>query len=148
MPPKAVTKLLSMLYRLSLSRYNNDMTMHQILVVEDDSDLSALLAEQIGLGGYQATTVATLAEARDALAHPAGFDLLLLDVGLPDGDGRTLCADLRRDGQTLPVIILSAHGDEDDVVQGLEDGADAYMRKPFHAAELMARLNHLLPRPA
>lgn len=124
------------------------MNTHQILIVEDDFNLSETLAEQVGNGGYQATTVATLAAARDALADPVrDFDLLLLDVGLPDGDGRTLCADLRRSGQTLPVIILSAHVNEDDVVQGLEDGADAYMRKPFHTAELMARLSRLLPRP-
>lgn len=124
------------------------MNTHQILIVEDDFNLSETLAEQVGSGGYQATAVATLAAARDALADPVrSFDLLLLDVGLPDGDGRTLCADLRRSGQTLPVIILSAHVNEDDVVQGLEDGADAYMRKPFHTAELMARLSRLLPRP-
>jgi len=123
------------------------MSTHQILIVEDDFNLSETLAEQVGSGGYEATTVATLAAARDALADPVkDFDLLLLDVGLPDGDGRTLCADLRRNGQTLPVIILSAHVEEDDVVQGLEDGADAYMRKPFHTAELLARLNRLLPR--
>ena len=123
------------------------MKTHQILVVEDDTDLSAELAEQIGYGGYGATTVATLAAARDALAvMPSTFDLVLLDVGLPDGDGCALCADLRRDGRTLPVIILSGRTDEDDVVRGLEDGADAYMRKPFHTAELMARLRHLLPQ--
>ena len=124
-----------------------DMKIHQILVVEDDTDLSAELAAQIGHGGYGATTVSTLAAARDALAiTPSNFDLVLLDVGLPDGNGCTLCADLRRNGQTLPVIILSGHTDEDDVVRGLEDGADAYMRKPFHSAELMARLKHLLPQ--
>ncbi len=123
------------------------MRILQILVVEDDLDLSAELAEQIGNGGYGATTVGTLAAARDALAiTPGNFDLVLLDVGLPDGDGCTLCADLRRSGQTLPVIILSGLTDEDDVVRGLEDGADAYMRKPFNTAELMARLKHLLPQ--
>lgn len=122
------------------------MNTHQILIVEDDFNLSETLAEQVSHCGYQATTVATLAAARDALADPVrGFDLMLLDVVLPDGDGRTLCADLRRSGQTLPVIILSARVEEDDVVQGLEDGADAYMRKPFHTAELKARLSRLLP---
>ena len=121
------------------------MIKHQILIVEDDADLSAELAGQVSDGGYGATTVATLADARTALSAPAGFDLMLLDVGLPDGDGRTFCADLRRSGQTLPVIILSGRTAEDDVIQGLEDGADAYMRKPFQAAELMARLKRLLP---
>ena len=122
------------------------MGKHQILIIEDDSDLSAELAEQISDGGYGATAVSTLAAARDAMAvAPPAFDLVVLDIGLPDGDGRTFCADLRRDGSTLPVIILSGRDTEDDVVRGLEEGADAYMRKPLHSAELMARLRRLLP---
>lgn len=121
------------------------MSKYQILVVEDDPDLSAALIEQIDSGGYETKAVASLAEARNALSEPeASFDLMLLDVGLPDGDGRSLCADLRRDGYTLPVIILSGRTDEDDVVHGLETGADAYMRKPLQPAELMARLQRLL----
>lgn len=122
------------------------MEPHQILIVEDDADLAMALADQLGHGGYRAVIVPTLAAARNALVDaPGDFDLVLLDVSLPDGDGRTLCADLRRNGDTLPVIILSGLVEEDDVVQGLEDGADAYMRKPFHSAELMARLRRLLP---
>ncbi len=132
-------------YQSASYRYTLHMSKPQILIVEDDTYLSAELAEQVSGGGYTATTVATLAEARNALSPPASFDLMLLDVGLPDGDGLTLCADLRRNGENLPVIILSGRTEEDDVVQGLENGADAYMRKPFHAAELMARLKRLLP---
>ena len=124
------------------------MSKQQILVVEDDPDLAAALVEQIGSGGYTATAVATLNAARVALAGVDAFDLMLLDVGLPDGDGSSLCADLRRDGYNLPVIILSGRTEEDDVVHGLENGADAYMRKPLHPAELMARLHRLLPAGA
>ena len=124
-------------------------TLPQILVVEDDADLGALLVDQLQSSGrWGAASVSTLAAARQALrsgpldAPP--FDAMILDVGLPDGDGRALCAALRAEGLVLPIIILSGHAEEEDVVQGLDSGADAYVRKPFQAAELMARLNALL----
>ena len=124
-------------------------TLPQVLLVEDDTDLGAFLVDQVQLGGrWGATAVATLAAARQALqsgpldAPP--FDAMILDVGLPDGDGRALCAALRAEGLVLPIIILSGRAEEEDVVQGLDSGADAYVRKPFQAAELMARLNALL----
>ena len=125
------------------------MEPYQILVVEDDGDLAHVLADHLGGGGYHAITVPTLAAARNALeTEPGRFDLLLLDLALPDGDGRAFCADLRRNGETIPVIVLSGHGDEEDVAQALDDGADAFMRKPLHAPELMARLRRLLPQVA
>lgn len=137
------------LYLGRQDRYQSDMEEYQILVVEDDGDLAHALADHIGDGGYRAVTVQTLAAARNALeTEPGRFDLLLLDLGLPDGDGRTFCADLRRSGETMPVIILSGHVDEEDVAQALDDGADAYMRKPLHAPELLARLRRLLPHTA
>lgn len=124
-------------------------TLPQVLIVEDDTDLSAFLVDQVQLGGrWSATAVTTLAAARDALrsgpldAPP--FDAMILDVVLPDGDGRALCAALRAEGLVLPIIILSGRAEEEDVVQGLDSGADAYVRKPFQAAELTARLNALL----
>jgi len=124
-------------------------TLPQVLIVEDDTDLGALLVEQLQSSGrWGAASVSTLAAARQALrsgpldAPP--FDAMILDVGLPDGDGRALCAALRAEGLVLPIIILSGHAEEEDVVQGLDSGADAYVRKPFHAAELTARLGALL----
>ncbi len=124
-------------------------TLPQVLIVEDDTDLGAVLVDQVLLGGrWGATAVTTLAAARQALrsgpldAPP--FDAMILDVGLPDGDSHALCAALRAEGLVLPIIILSGRAEEEDVVQGLDSGADAYVRKPFQAAELTARLNALL----
>lgn len=145
---KTQTQPLINLYLSPRNDYGDAMSKHQVLIVEDDPDLAAALVEQVGTGGYAATAVSTLDAARDALAGSSSFDLMLLDIGLPDGDGNSLCADLRRDGYNLPVIILSGRTEEDDVVHSLDNGADAYMRKPLHPAELMARLQHLLPNPA
>lgn len=124
-------------------------TLRRVLIVEDDSDLCALLVEQVQSNGrWGATSVPTLAAARQALqAGPLDappFDAMILDIGLPDGDGRVLCAALRAEGLVLPIIILSGRAEEEDVVQGLDSGADAYIRKPFQAAELTARLSTLL----
>ena len=120
----------------------------RILVVEDDAEISALVAAELdATSRYAAVPVLTLAAARHALqsaTFETDYDAIVLDITLPDGDGRVLCTELRGQGVTLPIIILSGHDAVDDVVQGLEGGADAYMRKPFHAAELLARLTVLL----
>ena len=126
----------------------NPSRLPRILIVEDDPETSALVAAELdATSRYSAIAVATLAAARHAL-HSAtfdtDFDAIVLDIILPDGDGRTLCTELRSQGNTLPIILLSGRDAEDDVVQGLEGGADAYMRKPFHAAELFARLTVML----
>lgn len=120
---------------------------YRILVVDDDTELGATVAEQLeAAGGFSTETVTTLQAAEEALSAPASdVSAVLLDVRLPDGDGRELCARLRQNGFSLPVIVASGLDGEDDVVQGLELGADAYMRKPFAAAELIARLRRLLP---
>lgn len=70
----------------------------------------------------------------------ARFDAIILDVSLPDGDGRDFCADLRRKGKRIPIIILTGSDDETDVVRGLDAGANDYVAKPFRIAELLARL--------
>jgi DNA-binding response OmpR family regulator len=113
-----------------------------ILIVDDDRVLRETLAEQLEVDGeFTATEAATLAEAEGKLAaKDSRFDALILDVGLPDGDGRDLCMRLRRQGYRVPIIMLTASDDEVDVVRGLDSGANDYVGKPFRLAELLARL--------
>ena len=121
--------------------------LYQVLIVDDDIELSASVAEQIeAAGGFTTGSVTTLEAAEHALLAPASdISAVLLDIRMPDGDGRDLCARLRRNGVALPIILVSGLDEEDDVVQGLDSGADAYMRKPFEASELIARLRRVLP---
>ncbi len=113
-----------------------------VLIVDDDRNLLETLVEQLGLDGeFAATSAATLAEAEAILAaKDARFDAVLLDVSLPDGDGRDLCAKLRRQGLRIPIIMLTGSDEEADVVRGLDSGANDYVPKPFRLAELLARL--------
>jgi DNA-binding response OmpR family regulator len=113
-----------------------------ILIVEDDAALRATLAEQLTSdGSFLAEEAESAAEAEAKLtAADAHFDAVLLDVGLPDGDGRDFCARLRRHGKTMPVIMLTGADGELDVVRGLEAGANDYVAKPFSVPELLARV--------
>jgi DNA-binding response OmpR family regulator len=113
-----------------------------ILIVEDDAALRATLAEQITLAGeFHAVEAATAAEAAAKLdAGDARYDAVLLDIGLPDADGREFCAKLRRDGKRMPVIMLTGADAEQDVVRGLDAGANDYIAKPFRLHELLARV--------
>jgi DNA-binding response OmpR family regulator len=113
-----------------------------ILIVDDDQALRAMLAEQLAVDGEFATSEAeTAAEAEAKIgARESRFDALILDVGLPDGDGRDLCARLRRSGVKVPIIMLTGSDEESDVVRGLDAGANDYIAKPFRLAELLARL--------
>ena len=117
-------------------------TPRPILIVEDDADLRATLAEQITLGGdFTADTAATAGEA-DAMQAvvDARYDAIILDIGLPDADGRDFCARLRRDGRRMPIIMLTGAGEEQDIVRGLDSGANDYIAKPFSMPELLARV--------
>lgn len=113
-----------------------------ILVVDDDRALRATLAEQLAVEGeFAATEAATLGEAETLLAaKDARFDALILDVSLPDGDGRDFCVRLRRQGLKIPIVMLTGSDQEADVVRGLDSGANDYIAKPFRLAELLARL--------
>lgn len=113
-----------------------------ILIVEDDAALRATLAEQIAQDGeFVAEVAESAAEATAKLAvAEARYDAILLDIGLPDGDGRDFCARLRREGKRMPVIMLTGAGSEQDVVRGLEAGANDYIAKPFRLPELLARV--------
>ena len=113
-----------------------------ILIVDDDSALRATLAEQLALEGEFAAHEAGSAEdgSRLLLQPGARYDAVLLDIGLPDGDGRDLCAQLRQEGVRIPVIMLTGADGENDVVRGLDSGANDYIAKPFRINELLARL--------
>jgi len=110
-----------------------------VLLLDDDSMLRASLAEQLSAeGAYAVIEAATCAEAR-ARAAETLYEFMILDVGLPDGDGRALARALREDGVTCPIIMLTAADSEPDEVAGLECGANDYVTKPFRFAVLMAR---------
>jgi DNA-binding response OmpR family regulator len=113
-----------------------------ILVVDDDEALRQTLAEQLAHDGeFIATEAGTAAEAMARLgAEDARFDAIVLDIGLPDGDGRELCARLRKQGMRMPILMLTGADAEQDIVRGLDSGANDYIAKPFRVSELMARL--------
>lgn len=113
--------------------------MSQILIVEDEERIASFVAKGLRAAGYTPTTVTTGAQAVD-LAGTGDFDLLVLDLGLPDQDGFTVLRTLRSMGATMPVIILTARNSVTDTVAGLEGGADDYMAKPFRFEELLARV--------
>jgi DNA-binding response OmpR family regulator len=110
-----------------------------ILVVEDDRTMGAALCRALTEAGHDAEHAPDLARARDAYAgrHP---DLVVLDLGLPDGDGVRWCSEIHRDDALLPIIIVTARTSELDVVVGLDAGAVDYVVKPFRLAELLARV--------
>jgi DNA-binding response OmpR family regulator len=110
-----------------------------VLVVEDDELIASSLVRALRSKGYDASSTATVAGAIDSIgAHVP--DLVLLDLGLPDGDGEEVCRVLVRHHADVPVIVLTARREEADVVLGLEMGAVDYVVKPFRLAELLARV--------
>ncbi len=113
-----------------------------LLIVDDDAALRQTLAEQLSLDGeFAPAEAATAGEAEQMLtATDARFDAVLLDIGLPDGDGRELCARLRKHGIKVPIIMLTGADGEQDVVRGLDAGANDYIAKPFRLNELLARV--------
>jgi len=113
-----------------------------VLIVDDDDALRETLVEQLAFDGeFVAAEAASLEQAAAMLfAKDARFDAVILDVTLPDGDGRDLCAKLRKQGQKMPIIMLTGSDAENDVVRGLNAGANDYVAKPFKLAVLLARL--------
>jgi DNA-binding response OmpR family regulator len=117
------------------------MSAISLLLLDDDNDFRGLLAEEFQNAGFQPIEAATVAEAeRMVLRGPVRFEALVLDVNLPDGDGRDLCARLRAAGLQMPTIMLAGSDEEDDVVRGLDAGAHDYVVKPVRMAVLIARL--------
>jgi DNA-binding response OmpR family regulator len=120
---------------------------HSVLVVEDEKHLAAGLRYNLKAEGYDVETVGTAEEALALLDDGRrGFDILVLDVMLPGMDGFSLASRLRAQGQFVPILMLTARGQAQDVLRGFEAGADDYLPKPFDLAVLLARINALLRR--
>lgn len=115
------------------------------LLLEDDPAIARTVAYSLEREGFVVTHCLQLSDARVQLRRKP-FGLLLLDVGLPDGNGLDWCRELRAQGLTTPILVLSARGEEMDRVLGLELGADDYLTKPFSPRELVARARALLRR--
>ena len=117
----------------------------KILIVEDQRRLGQFLKKGLSERSYTATWVQTCREARDALCE-THYDVIILDLGLPDGDGLDLLKEWRHGGFNEPVLILSARDAVEDRIKGLDVGADDYLAKPFSLEELLARVRSLLRR--
>lgn len=113
--------------------------MSRVLIVEDEPGIASFVERGLTAAGYSTLVVAEGRLAMD-VATDRDFDLVILDLGLPDVDGRTVLEAIRRRGHRLPVLILSARSGIEDTVGGLEDGADDYVTKPFRFEELLARV--------
>ena len=118
--------------------------MTKILLVEDDGQIAAYLGELLRAEGFDTQIASSKKEAGECLLAQA-FDLVLLDVSLPDGNGFSICAEIKREYE-IPVIFLTASGDEYSVVAGLDMGADDYIAKPFRPRELISRIRSVLRR--
>jgi DNA-binding response OmpR family regulator len=120
------------------------MTAHRLLVVEDDADLRSLLRRGLGEEGFDVTVVA---DGSSALSQGGEQpDALIIDIGLPDADGRDVCMALRARGWDAPVLFLTARDALTDRLAGFSAGGDDYVTKPFHFDEVVARLRALLRR--
>ena len=117
----------------------------QLLLVEDEVEIQSFLKRSLAEAGYQVDAAAD-GKAAERLAMEGKYEVLIVDLGLPDQDGIGLILRLRQLGVTAPVLILSARRSVDDRVRGLEQGGDDYLTKPFALAELLARLRNLLKR--
>ena len=117
--------------------------MERILIIEDDAALAGLVRDYLKPFGYEVTAATTAAEGLRRL--PEGWSAVLLDVMLPDLDGFEVCRRIRA-GSDVPVLMLTARGQDEDRIVGLEIGADDYLPKPFNPRELLARLRAVLRR--
>lgn len=118
----------------------------RLLLVEDNERFAALLKQGLTAAGFDVDVLVTAEDAVEAL-QTKRFDIVVLDLGLPDGDGLDVLAGMRERGDATPVLILTARGSVKDRVTGLQSGADDYLVKPFALDELVARLQALLRRP-
>jgi DNA-binding response OmpR family regulator len=118
----------------------------RLLVVEDNEQLAGLLTKALQTAGYEIDVLSNLEEASTVL-RTTFYAALILDLGLPDGDGLALLREIRHRNDPIPVLVLTARGGLHDRVHGLRSGADDYLVKPFALEELVARLEAQLRRP-
>ena len=118
---------------------------HSILIVEDDENLRLTLADILEGEDFSVNQAANLNQAEQQISEQ-DFQLIILDLMLPDGDGYNFCKGLREQGSATPVLMLTARSLEDDLVKGFDMGADDYLVKPYRVNELMARVKALLKR--
>ena len=118
----------------------------RLLIVEDNEELAQLLANGLKTAGYDSDMLFSASDARAALTTTR-YAAVILDLGLPDGDGLAVLREVRHRADPIPVLVLTARGSVDDRVSGLRSGADDYLVKPFAFEELVARLEALLRRP-
>ncbi len=119
--------------------------MPKILIVEDDPQITKILKLNLKLSGFETDNSTTIQDAWNKIGQNE-FDLILMDIGLPDGSGIDLCKKIRESGKDVPIIFLSALTDEATVVKGIKSGADDYLRKPFGLEELKVRINKFVKR--
>jgi two-component system, OmpR family, response regulator len=117
----------------------------RLLVVDDDQDISEMLVEQLASAGYDVQSASSVGTARDVLSREQ-IDLIVLDLTLPDGDGLSLCRELRAQGHDALIVMVTARDAAPDRVTGLATGADDYIAKPFDPQELLLRIRNLLRR--
>ena len=117
----------------------------RLLLIEDDVELADGLQQSLAQSGYAVDAAYSGHQAKAACAS-ARYEMMILDLGLPDVDGLTLLRELRAQGVTAPVLVLTARGDLDDRIAGLDAGADDYLAKPFALGELEARVRALMRR--
>src|ERR1700751_2946639 len=122
------------------------MAVMRLLIVEDNEELAELVAKGLKTAGYDADVLSTVEEAR-AVLSTTFYAAMILDLGLPDGDGLELLREIRPRDNPIPVLVLTARGGLTDRVHGLRSGADDYLVKPFALEELIARLEAQLRRP-
>lgn len=120
--------------------------MNNLLLLEDDVGLVDGLKYTLNKNGFDVDVAGTLEEARRLLRGTDKYDLLILDVSLPDGTGFELCEMVRRENKRIPIVFLTASDEEVNVIRGLDSGADDYITKPFKLGELCSRIRALLRR--
>ncbi len=120
--------------------------MTRILLLEDDASLIDGLEYALGKNGFEINSVRTVRGAMECLRESGTYDLLLLDVTLPDGTGFDVCETVRAAGSQIPIIFLTASDEEVNVIRGLDSGADDYITKPFKLGELCSRIRALRRR--
>ena len=123
-----------------------DRTMSKILLLEDDISLVDGLKYSLKKNGFEIEIVRTVADALNRAGSIGNYDLLILDVTLPDGTGFDVCETVRKQNQRIPIIFLTASDEEVNIIRGLDMGGDGYITKPFRLGELCSRIRALLRR--